>query len=124
MPEGTGIWLNDSIAYASFEPARNPLDVFPGRYRLIGVCPTLVMRGGKPVVAIGVQGGYLLIPQMLMNVIDFDMDIQQAIAAPRISFIERTGSRPRAAYHNPSAPNWRPWGTAFTWDPNSVTPMA
>ena len=25
---------------------------------------------------------------MLMNVIDFDMDIQQAIAAPRISFIE------------------------------------
>jgi gamma-glutamyltranspeptidase/glutathione hydrolase len=91
MPEGTGIWLNDSIAYASFEPARNPLDVFPGRYRLIGVCPTLVMRGGKPVVAIGVQGGYLIpqtTPQMLMNVIDFDMDIQQAIAAPRISFIE------------------------------------
>ena len=87
MPEGTGIWLNDSIAYASFEPARNPLDVFPGRYRLIGVCPTLVMRGGKPVVAIGVQGGYLIpqtTPQMLMNVIDFDMDIQQAIAAPRI----------------------------------------
>jgi gamma-glutamyltranspeptidase/glutathione hydrolase len=91
MPEGTGIWLNDSIAYASFEPARNPLDVFPGRYRLIGVCPTLVMRGGKPVVAIGVQGGYLIpqtTPQMLMNLIDFDMDIQQAIAAPRISFIE------------------------------------
>jgi gamma-glutamyltranspeptidase/glutathione hydrolase len=91
MPEGTGIWLNDSIAYASFEPARNPLDAFPGRYRLIGVCPTLVMRGGKPVVAIGVQGGYLIpqtTPQMLMNVIDFDMDIQQAIAAPRISFIE------------------------------------
>jgi gamma-glutamyltranspeptidase/glutathione hydrolase len=127
MPEGTGIWLNDSIAYASFEPARNPLDVFPGRYRLIGVCPTLVMRTGKPVVAIGVQSGYLILQttlQMLMNVIDFDMDIQQAIAAPRISFIERTGSRPRAAYHNPSAPNWRPWVTAFTWNPNSVTPMA
>jgi gamma-glutamyltranspeptidase/glutathione hydrolase len=91
LPEGTGIWLNDSIAYATFEPAGTPLDVFPGRHRLIGVFPTLVMRGGKPVVAIGVQGGYLIpqtTPQMLMNVIDFDTDIQQAIAAPRISFIE------------------------------------
>jgi gamma-glutamyltranspeptidase / glutathione hydrolase len=91
MAEGTGIWLNDSIAYATFEPEGNPLDVFPGRYRLIGVCPTLVMRKGKPVVAIGVQGGHNIpqtTPQMLMNLIDFDMDIQQAIAAPRISFIE------------------------------------
>jgi gamma-glutamyltranspeptidase / glutathione hydrolase len=91
MPEGTGIWLNDSIAYATFEPEGNPLDVFPGRYRLVGVCPILVMRDGKPVVAIGVQGGHNIVqttPQMLMNIIDFDMDIQQAIAAPRISFIE------------------------------------
>jgi gamma-glutamyltranspeptidase / glutathione hydrolase len=91
MPEGTGIWLNDSIAYATFEPEGNPLDVFPGRYRLVGVCPILVMREGKPVVVIGVQGGHNIpqtTPQMLMNVIDFDMDIQQAIAAPRISFIE------------------------------------
>jgi gamma-glutamyltranspeptidase / glutathione hydrolase len=91
MPEGTGIWLNDSIAYATFEPEGNPLDVFPGRYRLVGVCPILVMREGKPVVAIGVQGGHNIVqttPQMLMNIIDFDMDIQKAIAAPRISFIE------------------------------------
>jgi gamma-glutamyltranspeptidase/glutathione hydrolase len=91
MPEGTGIWLNDSIAYATFEPEGNPLDVFPGRYRLVGVCPILVMRGGKPVVAVGVQGGHNIVqttPQMLMNIIDFDLDIQRAIAAPRISFIE------------------------------------
>jgi gamma-glutamyltranspeptidase / glutathione hydrolase len=91
MPEGTGIWLNDSIAYSTFEPEGNPLDVFPGRYRLIGVSPTLVMREGKPIVAIGVQGGHNIpqtIPQMLMNVMDFDMDIQRAIAAPRISFVE------------------------------------
>jgi gamma-glutamyltranspeptidase/glutathione hydrolase len=49
------------------------------------------MRGGKPVVAIGVQGGHLIpqtTAQMLMNFIDFDMDIQRAIAAPRIGFIE------------------------------------
>ncbi len=91
MPQGTGIWLNDSIAYSTFEPKGNPLDAFPGRQRLIGVAPVLIMSDGRPWVAIGTPGGYNILqttPQMLMNLIDFDMDIQQAIAAPRISFIE------------------------------------
>jgi gamma-glutamyltranspeptidase/glutathione hydrolase len=91
MPRGTGIWINDSLAFARFEPKGNPLDAFPGRYRLVGVCPTLVMSDGKPWVAIGTLGGHTIvqtIPQMLMNIIDFRMDIQQAIAAPRVSFVE------------------------------------
>ncbi|MFQ5631463.1 MAG: gamma-glutamyltransferase, partial [bacterium] len=48
-------------------------------------------REGKPWVAIGTPGGHTIgqtVPQMVMNLIDFEMDIQQAIAAPRISFIE------------------------------------
>ena len=91
MPEGTGIWLNDSISYSTFEPAGNPLDAFPGRYRLVGVAPILVMSEGRPWVAIGTPGGFTILqttPQMLMNLIDFDMDIQQSITAPRISFVE------------------------------------
>jgi gamma-glutamyltranspeptidase/glutathione hydrolase len=91
MPRGTGIWINDSIAFARFEPKGNPLDAFPGRYRLVGICPTIVMSDGKPWVAIGSLGGHTIvqtIPQMLMNVIDFRMDIQQAITAPRVSFVE------------------------------------
>jgi len=91
MPEGTGIWLNDSISYSTFEPAGNPLDAFPGRYRLVSISPILVMSEGKPWVAIGTPGGFTILqttPQMLMNLIDFDMDVQQAIAAPRISFVE------------------------------------
>jgi gamma-glutamyltranspeptidase/glutathione hydrolase len=91
MPRGTGIWINDSIAFAQFEPRGNPLDAFPGRYRIVGICPTIVMSGGRPVVAVGTLGGRTITqttPQMLMNHIDFDMDIQQAISAPRISFVE------------------------------------
>jgi gamma-glutamyltranspeptidase/glutathione hydrolase len=91
MPEGTGIWLNDSISYSTFEPAGNPLDAFPGRYRLVGVSPVLVMSEGRPWAAIGTLGGFTILqttPQMLMNLIDFDMDVQQAIAVPRISFVE------------------------------------
>ena len=91
MRRGTGIWINDSLALARFESKGNLLDAFPGRYRLVDICPTLVMSDGKPWIAIGTLGGHTIvqtIPQMLMNLIDFRMDIQQAIAAPRISFVE------------------------------------
>jgi gamma-glutamyltranspeptidase/glutathione hydrolase len=90
MPKGTGIWLNNGIYYSTFEPEGNPLDVFPGRFRLSGIAPTLVMRDGRPWAAIGTHGGYYILqttPQMLMNLIDFEMDVQEAISAPRISFV-------------------------------------
>jgi gamma-glutamyltranspeptidase / glutathione hydrolase len=91
MPEATGIWLNNSLAYSTFEPKGNPMDAFPGRHKLSGDCPTLILRDGKPWVAIGTPGGHTIgqtVPQMVMNMVDFRMDIQQAIAAPRISFVE------------------------------------
>ncbi len=91
MPEGTGIWLNNSIAYARFEDGAEEADLVPGRYRLPGISPTLVMRDGRPVVALGTHGGYYITqttPQMLMNLIDFDLDIQQSISEPRIAFVE------------------------------------
>jgi gamma-glutamyltranspeptidase/glutathione hydrolase len=91
MPEGTGIWLNNSLAYCTFEPKGNPMDAHAGRRKLSGDCPTIVMRAGRPWIAIGTPGGHTIgqtVPQMLMNLIDFRMDIAQAIAAPRISFVE------------------------------------
>ncbi|MGH9751457.1 MAG: gamma-glutamyltransferase [Blastocatellia bacterium] len=91
MAKGTGIWLNNSLAYSTFEPKGNPMDAFPGRRKLAGFCPVIVMRDGKPWIAIGTPGGHTIVqtvPQMVMNLIDFRMDIQQAIASPRISFAE------------------------------------
>ena len=91
MPEGTGIWLNNSLAYSTFEPKGNPMDAHPGRRKLSGDVPTIVFRDGRPWVAIGTPGGHTIgqtLPQMIMNLIDFEMDIQRAIDAPRISFVE------------------------------------
>lgn len=91
MPEGTGIWLNNSLAYCTFEPKGNPMDAHAGHHKLSGDCPTLIMREGRVWVAVGTPGGHTIgqtVPQMVMNVIDFGMDIQKAIAAPRISFME------------------------------------
>ncbi len=91
MPPGTGIWLNNSMQYCVFEPKGNPLDAIPGRRKLAGFCPMLVLRDGKPWLATGSPGGHTIVqtvPQIVMNVVDFDRDVQQAIAAPRLSFIE------------------------------------
>lgn len=91
MPEGTGIWLNNSLAYCTFEPPGNPMDAHPGRRKLSGDCPTIIVKNGKPLAALGTPGGHTIgqtVPQMVMNIIDFKMDIAAAIAAPRVSFIE------------------------------------
>lgn len=91
MAPGTGIWLNNSMQYCTFEPKGNPMDAIPGRRKLAGFCPMLVVRDGKPRVAIGTPGGHTIVqtvPQMVLNLIDHRMDVQQAIAAPRLSFVE------------------------------------
>jgi hypothetical protein len=38
MPEGTGVWLNSSLAYCycTFEPKGNPMDARPGQRKLSG----------------------------------------------------------------------------------------
>ncbi len=91
MPPGTGIWLNNSLAYCTFEPKGNPMDAHPGRRKLSGDCPTIILRRGRPWVAIGTPGGHTIgqtVAQMVINLIDFGMDVDRAIAAPRISFAE------------------------------------
>ena len=91
MPRGTGIWLNNSLAYSTFEPKGNPMDAYPGRRKLSGDVPMFVLREGRPWIVIGTPGGHTIgqtVPQIVMNVLDFGMDIQAAIAAPRVSFVE------------------------------------
>jgi gamma-glutamyltranspeptidase/glutathione hydrolase len=91
MPQGTGIWLNNSLQYCTFEPRGNPMDAHAGQRKLSGDCPTIVMQNGRPLIAIGTPGGHTIgqtLPQMVLNLLDFGMDIQQAINAPRISFAE------------------------------------
>jgi gamma-glutamyltranspeptidase / glutathione hydrolase len=50
--------------------------------------PVLVFKDGKPYITVGSPGGSQIInivAQVLVNVIDHDMDMQQAINAPRLS---------------------------------------
>lgn len=91
MPKGTGIWMNNSLAYCTFEPKGNPMDAHAGRRKLSGDAPAIVLRDGRPWIALGTPGGHTIpqtVPQMLMNIIDFGMDVTAALDAGRISFIE------------------------------------
>ncbi len=91
MPEGTGIWLNNSLSFCTFEPKGNPMDAHPGRRKLSGDCPTIIVKNGKPWAALGTPGGHTIgqtVPQMVMNLLDFKMNIQQALTSPRVTFVE------------------------------------
>jgi len=91
MPEGTGIWLNNSLAYCTYEPKGNPMDAIPGQRKLSGDCPTIIFKDNMPWIALGTPGGHTIgqtVPQMDMNLLEFQMTLQDAIDAPRISFVE------------------------------------
>jgi gamma-glutamyltranspeptidase / glutathione hydrolase len=90
MSEGTGIWLNDALAWSRFEPVGNVFDVYPGRQPLYALCPTIIMRDGRPRIALGTPGGRTIqqtTPQMITNMLDFEMNVQQAVSAPRFSHV-------------------------------------
>ncbi len=90
MPQGTGLWLNDATAWSRFEPAGNVFDIKPGRKSFYSLCPVIVLRDGRPAIALGTPGGRTIpqtTTQMLVNMIEFDMDVQDALSAPRMSFV-------------------------------------
>lgn len=93
MAPGTGVWLNDSLYYSTFEPRGNPMDVHPGRRKLNSNTPAIVMKDGFPVIAIGAAGGHTIpqtVPFTIAQIVDHGRDMAQALAAPRIAFVAET----------------------------------
>ena len=95
--KGTGVLLNDEMddfaalpgkanIYGLIEGERNKVE--PMKRPLSSMTPTIVMRkDGTPWFALGARGGQKIINavlQSVINVIDHDMNIQQAIDAPRV----------------------------------------
>jgi gamma-glutamyltranspeptidase / glutathione hydrolase len=96
MVDGRGFWLNNSMAYSTFEPKGNPMDAFPGRHKLSGDCPIIILKDNEPWAALGSPGGHTItqnVPQIIFNLIDFNMSMQEAIDAPKIAFIEPNSIR-------------------------------
>ena len=60
----------------------------PGKARFTSMAPTMIFKDDKPVLLIGAPGGTYIamgILQGILNALDFGMDAQQAVSAPRFS---------------------------------------
>lgn len=63
-----------------------PNTVAPGKRMLSSMTPTIVQKGGKPVLVTGSPGGRTIINTVacvVLNVVEFDMPVRQAVDAPR-----------------------------------------
>ena len=91
----TGVLLNDEMddftikrgvpnLYGLVQGDQNA--IAPGKRPLSSMSPTIVAKDGKPVMVIGTPGGSRIITVVvhcIINVIDYGMNIQEAIDAPR-----------------------------------------
>ena len=92
---GTGVLLNNEMddftvkpgepnMYGALQSEKNAIE--PGKRPLSSMTPTIVLRGGKPFLVLGAAGGPTIISvvlQVITNVVDFEMNVQQAVDFPR-----------------------------------------
>jgi len=84
---GYGFLLNNELTdFSTVYDAADPNRIQPGKRPRSSMSPTIVLKDGKPFLALGSPGGSTIITtvlQMLVNRIDLGMTIEEAIAAPR-----------------------------------------
>jgi gamma-glutamyltranspeptidase/glutathione hydrolase len=94
--EGAGFLINDEMddfsaragapnLYGLVGGTANAIE--PGKRMLSSMTPTLVTREGEPYLVLGSPGGGRIITavcQALLNLVDHGMNVQDAVAAPRV----------------------------------------
>ncbi|MCW2883045.1 MAG: Gamma-glutamyltransferase [Sphaerisporangium sp.] len=112
---GRGFLLNNELTDFTFGPAPgDPNLPAPGKRPRSSMAPTIVLKNGKPLLAVGSPGGATIITtvlQILVNRYEFGMSLPDAVAAPRASqrnsaatqaeqaFIDRYGAELTAKGH-------------------------
>jgi gamma-glutamyltranspeptidase / glutathione hydrolase len=93
---GTGVLLNNELDDFTAAPgASNAFGLVgfeanlpgPGKRPLSSMSPAIVLKDGKPVLVTGSPGGSRIIStvlQVIVNVLDYHMDVAAAVAAPRL----------------------------------------
>ena len=93
--EGLGFLLNDEMDDFTVKPGspnlygliQGPANaIAPNKRPLSSMTPTIVVKDGKPFLVLGAHGGSTIITtvaNIVMGVVDFGLDIQEAVNAPR-----------------------------------------
>lgn len=94
--DGAGFLLNNEMDDFSSKPGEpnqygllgsTANSIEPGKRMLSSMTPTIVLKDGKPFIIVGSPGGSTIITvvlQVILNCVDFGMDINEAVNAPRI----------------------------------------
>ncbi|CAH0344536.1 gamma-glutamyltransferase [Bacillus sp. CECT 9360] len=86
MVPGYGFLLNNDLTDFYPEPGHNN-SIEPKKYPVSAKTPTFVFKDGKPVLTLGSPGGPTIVAsvaQVLIHLIDYKMDLKDAIEEPRI----------------------------------------
>lgn len=81
----TGILMNNRMTYWHLD-AQHPNALAPGKRVRHTVSPAIALENGSPVMAIGTPGAdgqVQTIYQVFVNIVDFGMNLQQAVEQPR-----------------------------------------
>ena len=81
----TGVLMGQRLQSAMIDP-NSPNVVAPGKRPRITLSPTLVLKGGEPYMVLSTPGGDnqdQALLQVLLNIIEFGMNPQEAVEAPR-----------------------------------------
>jgi len=83
---GTGVFLNNFLYWTDLDPD-SPNYLRGGEQIELMMTPTQGFRDGRFVLSIGTPGSFGILqttPQMILNHLEFGMNIQEAIEAPRV----------------------------------------
>lgn len=90
----TGVPMSNRMQAFRLDPA-SPNVLAGGKRPRTTLTPTIVLKDGRPFLAIGTPGGDSQEQQILLvllNIIDFGMDVQGAIEAPRVNSLHPQSS--------------------------------
>ena len=92
----TGIGVSQRAQQFVVDSADNPFNVIqPGKRPRVTLTPSLALRDGKPFLSFAVQGGDTQdqnLLQFFLNVVEFGMDVQQAVEAANITSYQMRNS--------------------------------
>jgi gamma-glutamyltranspeptidase/glutathione hydrolase len=127
---GRGFLLNNELTDFDFAPLAegvpDPNLPGPGKRPRSSMSPTIVLRDGKPLIAVGSPGGATIITtvlQTLVNRVDLGMSLRDAVSAPRISQRNRTTTEAEPAFlDSPERAALEAIGQRFVLAPPAFTP--
>jgi gamma-glutamyltranspeptidase/glutathione hydrolase len=92
----TGIGVSQRAQQFVVDTADNPFNtIAPGKRPRVTLTPTLALKDGRPFMAFAVQGGDTQdqnLLQCFLNVVEFGMDVQQAVEAANITSYQMRNS--------------------------------